>query len=65
MFIFDQLKREDRQIQVITLAVVAGMLLLLGGLWYVQVVSAQKYKDNMQKQTFRSVRLPASRRLTN
>lgn len=61
MFIFDQLKREDRQIQVITLAVVAGMLLLLGGLWYVQVVSAQKYKDNMQKQTFRSVRLPASR----
>jgi penicillin-binding protein 2 len=61
MFIFDQLKREDYQLQVIAVTVAAGMLLLLGGLWYVQVVSAQKYMDKMQGQTFRSVRLPGTR----
>lgn len=61
MFIFDQLKREDRQIQLIAAVVLIGVFVLLGGLWYVQVVSTQKYKNNMQKQTFRSVRVPSVR----
>lgn len=38
-----------------------GMLLLLGGLWYVQVVSRAKYENSLKIQSFRNVRLPAYR----
>ena len=61
MFIFDQLKREDRRLQLVSATVALGMLTLLGGLWYVQVVNSKKYEDKLQGQTFRSVRLPGTR----
>jgi len=61
MLVFDQLKRGDRQLQVMSLCVLLGMGLLVAGLWQVQVVSHHKYTANLENQMFRSVRLPALR----
>ena len=61
MLIFDQIKRGDRSIQTLAVVILAGMLLLLGGLWYVQVVSAGKYRASLEVQAFRTVRVPAMR----
>lgn len=61
MLIFDQIKRGDRSLQSISLTVLAGMLLLLGGLWYVQVVSTARYRASLEVQAFRTVRVPAVR----
>jgi penicillin-binding protein 2 len=61
MIIFDQLNKNDPQLRTITLAVLAGMATLLAGLWYVQVVSADRYKSSLKHQSFRTVRIPAAR----
>jgi penicillin-binding protein 2 len=61
MFVFDQLKRNDHQLQVFSLVVITGMLILLSGLWYVQVVSAKRYEKSQIKQSIRSVRVPGIR----
>ncbi len=47
--------------QALAVVVFAGLLLLLGGLWYVQVVSAKRYQASLKNQTFRTVRIPAVR----
>ena len=61
MLIFDQLRKSDRPLQVLSGGVLLGMLILLGGLWYVQVASSQRYVETMRNQSFRSVRIPAVR----
>jgi len=61
MFILDQLRRNDQQLQVVSLGIVLGMVVLLSGLWYVQIVSSKRYEQSLQRQTFRSVRIPATR----
>ena len=61
MLIFDQLKKEDPQLRLVSLAVLAGLGVLLAGLWWVQVVSARDYQANLETQSFRSVRIPAVR----
>lgn len=61
MLIFDQLKKTDRPLQVLSALVLLGLLVLLGGLWYVQVVSSQRYVETLRNQSFRSVRIPAIR----
>jgi penicillin-binding protein 2 len=61
MLIFDQLKKEDPQLRLVTLGVLAGLGVLLAGLWWVQVVSARDYQENVATQSFRSVRIPAVR----
>ncbi|MCI0539955.1 MAG: hypothetical protein L0Z50_32520 [Verrucomicrobiales bacterium] len=61
MLIIDQLKRGDRSLQSLAGTVLAGLLILLGGLWYVQVLSAQRYRNELQIQSFRTVRVPAVR----
>lgn len=61
MFIFDQFKRSDRHLQVISFIVLIGMFVLLGGLWFVQVVSGKQFEQNSQKQSIRTVRIPAIR----
>ena len=43
MLIFDQLKKTDRPLQVLSIGVLIGMLVLLGGLWHVQIASSQRY----------------------
>src|SRR5205814_10331359 len=61
MLILDQLKRGDRSLQALAGTVLVGILILFGGLWYVQVISAQRYRNDLQIQSFRTVRVPAVR----
>src|SRR5215472_16207258 len=61
MLVFDQLKKEDTHLRVVTLVVLLGLFVLAGGLWWVQVVSTADYQANLETQSFRSVRIPAVR----
>jgi penicillin-binding protein 2 len=61
MLIFDQLKKNDPQLRVVAMVILAGLGVLLGGLWWVQVVSARAYQANLETQSFRTVRIPAVR----
>jgi penicillin-binding protein 2 len=61
MLIFDQLKHDNRKLRAISMGVAAGLLILLAGLWWVQIVSAKRYEENLKNQSFRSVRVPALR----
>jgi len=61
MLIFDQLRKNDRQLQVLSICVLSGLGLLLLGLWYVQVLSAKRFKNTQISQSFRAVRIPAIR----
>jgi penicillin-binding protein 2 len=61
MLVFDQLKRNDPQLRTISFFVLAGLVVLLAGLWWVQIVSARDYQANLETQSFRTVRIPAVR----
>jgi len=61
MLIFDQLKKNDPHLRVITWSVLLGMGILLAGLWWVQVVNYRHYSENQKAQSFRTVRIPAIR----
>jgi penicillin-binding protein 2 len=61
MLIFDQLKREDPALRLVSLGVLAGLLVLFTGVWWVQVVRSRDYQEHLENQSFRSVRLPAPR----
>ena len=61
MLVFDQLKKNDPQLRLLTAAVLAGVCVLVAGLWWVQIVSAQAYQQNLETQAFRTVRIPAVR----
>jgi penicillin-binding protein 2 len=61
MLFFDRLKKDDPQLRVVAWSVLAGMLVLMGGLWYVQVLSYRHYTENQKAQSYRTVRIPAIR----
>lgn len=61
MLLFDQLKKDDPQLRVLTAAVLLGMLILLTGLWYVQVITSRHFVENQRAQAYRTVRIPATR----
>ena len=61
MLVLDQVKKGDRPLQALSIAILGGMGLLLAGLWYVQVISQKKYADSIKVQSFRTVRVPAAR----
>ena len=61
MFVFDQLKREDPALRLVAFAVLAGLVTLLTGLWWTQIVRYRDYQSNLETQSFRSVRVPAPR----
>lgn len=61
MLVFDQLKKNDPQLRLLTVAVLAGLGILLVGLWWVQIVSAQDYQLNLETQASRTIRIPAVR----
>lgn len=61
MLIADQLKRGERPLQALAGIFLTGLLILLCGLWYVQVMAAQRYRKDLQIQSFRTVRVPAVR----
>jgi penicillin-binding protein 2 len=61
MLFFDQLKKNDPQLRLLTAGVLMGICVLLAGLWWVQIVSAQDYQQHLETQAFRTVRIPAVR----
>jgi penicillin-binding protein 2 len=61
MLVFDQLKKNDTQLRLLTAGVILGFCVLLAGLWWVQIVSAQDYQQHLETQAFRTVRIPAVR----
>lgn len=61
MFIFDQLKKNDPRLRALGLLLFTGWMILLVGLWWVQVVMGREYQNNLQQQSYRTVRLPAVR----
>jgi len=61
MLVFDQLKKDDPQLRFLATVVLGGFLILLGGLWWVQIVSTRVYKEKLEIQSVRTVRIPALR----
>jgi penicillin-binding protein 2 len=61
MLIFDELKKNDPQLRLVAVMLVAGLFLLMARLWWVQVVSSREYQNNQETQAYRTVRLPAVR----
>ncbi len=61
MLVLDQLKKGDQPLQLVALGMLAGLLILLGGVWRVQVMNAKKYQESQRNQSYRTVRLSAIR----
>ncbi|HZQ46733.1 MAG TPA: penicillin-binding transpeptidase domain-containing protein, partial [Verrucomicrobiae bacterium] len=61
MLVFDQLKKDDPQLRFLAVLVLGGLLLLFGGLWWVQVVSVRYYREKLETQSTRTIRMPAAR----
>ncbi len=61
MRVLHQSLRKEPRLPVLTVAVLLGMGLLLATLWYVQVVSSQRYLESQKTQSLRTVRQPAVR----
>lgn len=61
MLLFDQLKKGDPQLRAVALVIACGMGVLLICLWYVQIISARRYRADLQDQSLRIVRVPAIR----
>src|SRR5688572_18059590 len=61
MLIFDQLRRADQPLRWLSALVLAGMMLLLFGVWRIQIYSARKYAETLKDQAFRNVLVAAPR----
>ena len=61
MLVFDQIRKDDPQLRFLAITVLGGMGVLLAGLWWVQVVSTRYYREKMETQSVRTVRIPAIR----
>jgi len=61
MLIFDQLKKDDPQLRFLAVFVMAGLLILLCGLWWTQLVSTSYFQKSLENQSTRSVRIPPVR----
>jgi penicillin-binding protein 2 len=61
MFVFDIFKEDGGRLKVVITAVALGMLALLGGLWFVQIVRAKQFERTSKDNAFRHVRTPAIR----
>ena len=61
MLIFDQLRKDDPQLRFLAVIVFAGMSILFAGLWWVQMVSTHYYREKLETQSIRTVRIPAVR----
>jgi penicillin-binding protein 2 len=61
MLVFDELKKNDPQLRLVAVMLVAGLCVLLAALWWVQIVSSREYQSHLETQSFRTVRVPAAR----
>jgi penicillin-binding protein 2 len=61
MLFVDQAKRGDARLTLLAGGFLAGFAILLAGLWYIQIVSSQKYAASQKEQSFRVLRVPGAR----
>ncbi len=61
MLVFDELKKNEPHLRLVAVGLMAGLCLLLVGLWWVQVVSSREYQEHLTTQAYRTIRLPAVR----
>src|SRR5450756_232569 len=61
MLVVDELKKNDPQLRLLALVLAGGFFILLGGLWWVQIVSAHEYQNHLEMQAYRTIRVPAVR----
>src|SRR5882672_490450 len=61
MFPFNPIKGDDQALRLMFVGILAGLLILAGGLWWVQVVNGREYQSRLEAQSFRSVRVGAPR----
>lgn len=61
MFVIEALKKTEPHLRLVVVMLAAGFFILLAGLWWVQVVSAREYKEHLDTQSYRTIRLPAVR----
>jgi penicillin-binding protein 2 len=61
MLVFDELKKNEPHLRLVAVGLVAGLCILLAGLWWVQVVSSREYQEHLTTQAYRTIRLPAVR----
>lgn len=59
MLVIDELKKSDPQLRLVAVMLAGGLLLLVVGLWWVQVVSTQEYEGHLKTQAYRTIRVPA------
>src|ERR1039458_10354692 len=61
MVMFNIFKSEARRLRTLSSVMAAGMLALLAGLWFVQIVSGKRMEGKLEVQSFRSPQVPAER----
>ena len=61
MLVIDQLKKNDPQLRLVAVLLALGLLILLTGLWWVQIVSSRQFQSHFETQAYRTIRLPAVR----
>ncbi len=61
MLVVDELKKNEPQLRFVAVTLMAGLCILLAGLWWVQVVSSREYQEHLTTQSSRTIRLPAVR----
>ncbi len=61
MLVFDQLNKADRHLRLVSWLIAGGLAVLLGGLWWVQVVRSRQFAEDQFNQSYRTVRVPAPR----
>ena len=61
MLVIDELKKNDPALRLVAVVIAAGLLVLLAGLWWIQIVSANEYRQHLETQAYRTIRLPAVR----
>lgn len=59
--IFDQLKRDNRELRLLAVIMFVGICVLVTGLWYIQIVSSRRFAADQEGQITRTVRVPAVR----
>ncbi|MCS1407673.1 MAG: Peptidoglycan D,D-transpeptidase MrdA [Verrucomicrobia subdivision 3 bacterium] len=61
MYSVDRLQESDARMHWLFWIFILGFLILLGGLWNVQIVSFEKYERFREVQSYRTIRVPAIR----
>jgi len=57
----ERAERGDPRLRAVTAGLLAGMGLLAAGLWYLQIVAADRFRSRERRQTYRLVRVPGIR----